>query len=122
MNNQPKTTKEIFNHHLEAFAKKDLDEIAADFNENSIYINSLGVIALGRENIIKIYQQYFETQEKGTTSTIRNMVIEGDIVFLEWTADSLSSKINDGVDTFVIRDGFIYAQTAKFTVLSKTKL
>ena len=114
-----KSTKEIFNHHLESFSKKDLGEIAKDFNEHSIYINSLGVEALGVDSIMKIYKQYFESQEQGTTSSIKNMIIEGDIVFLELKSDSPSTYINDGVDTFVIRDGYIYAQTAKFTVIPK---
>lgn len=116
-----KTTEEIFNHHLEAFSKKDLDQIAADFNEQSIYINSLGAKLVGVKAIMEVYKSYFQNQEEGTTSAIKKMIIEGDIVFLEWTSDSPSSSINDGVDTFVIRDGFIYAQTAKFTVLNKMK-
>ena len=117
MNN--KTTKEVFEHHLKVFANKDIIGLMSDFNEDSIYINSFGIELKGVQEIIKIYQQYFEMQEKGTTSNITNMIIKGEIVFLEWTSDSPSSYIEDGVDTFVIRNGIITAQTAKFTVRKK---
>jgi len=120
MNSKKKTTEEIFNHHLEAFEKKDLSEIAANFTEHSIFINSLGVIALGVDKIIEIYKQYFESQEQGATSSIKTLIIEGDIVFLEWAGES-PSYISEGVDTFVIREGYIYAQTAKFTVTPKSE-
>ncbi len=119
MNLQHRTTEEVFKHHLEAFSKKDLEEIASDFSEQSIYINSLGAKLVGVKAIMEVYQSYFQNQEVGTTAAIKSIIIEGDIVFLEWNSDSPSSFINDGVDTFVIRDGFIYAQTAKFTVVSK---
>lgn len=121
MKGQQRTTEQIFKHHLDAFSKKDLKKIASDFSEQSIYINSLGVTLVGVKAIMEIYKSYFQSQEEGTTSAIKTMIIKGDVVFLEWTSDSPSSSINDGVDTFVIREGFIYAQTAKFTVVKKEK-
>jgi hypothetical protein len=42
-------------------------------------------------------------------------VYENDILLLEWTADSAKTKIDDGVDAFVFKDGFIRAQTVHYT-------
>lgn len=119
MNNKTRTIKEVWEHHLDAFGKKDLAEIAADFSSDAVYINSAGVVARGPDEIIKIYKDYFESQEPGTSGNITTLIIEGDIVFLEWVSNSRSISISDGVDTFVIQDGMIKAQTAKFTVINR---
>jgi hypothetical protein len=38
------------------------------------------------------------------------------VCFLEWTARSDEAKIEDGADSFCIRDGRIVAQTIHYTV------
>jgi hypothetical protein len=46
----------------------------------------------------------------------RTNVAEGEIAFLEWAIDCDGVCIDDGVDTFVIRDGKIVAMTVRYTV------
>lgn len=118
MDKTTRTTQEVWDHHLEAFGKRDLAAIAADFSSDAVYINSAGVVARGPDQIIKIYKDYFDSQEPGTSGNITTLIIEGDIVFLEWVSNSRSISIPDGVDTFVIQNGMIKAQTAKFTVVN----
>ncbi len=43
-------------------------------------------------------------------------VFEDDILFLQWSAVSEKSRIPDGVDTFVFRDGLIRVQTLFHTL------
>jgi hypothetical protein len=43
-------------------------------------------------------------------------VVDGDVAFLEWTARGRGCYVLDGVETFVIRDGLIRAQTVHYTV------
>ena len=38
---------------------------------------------------------------------------------LEWTANSAKTKIDDGIDTFVFKDGFILVQTVRYTLQKK---
>lgn len=115
-----RTTEEVFNHHMDAFLRKDLDDIISDFGENSIFINSFGTKAVGLEAIKTAYSELLQSIEEGTTFAVKQVIIERDIVFLEWTSDSPSSVVNDGLDTNVIRDGKIYAQTVKFSITPKT--
>jgi hypothetical protein len=35
---------------------------------------------------------------------------------LEWKATSAGSKVEDGIDTFVFRDGLIRVQTVRYTL------
>jgi hypothetical protein len=44
---------------------------------------------------------------------------ENDILLLEWTADSAKTKIDDGIDTFVFKDGSIRVQTVRYTLQKK---
>jgi hypothetical protein len=41
---------------------------------------------------------------------LKKQVYKNDILLLEWSVDSAETKIGDGVDTFVFKDGFIRAQ------------
>jgi hypothetical protein len=41
---------------------------------------------------------------------------EDDILFLEWKARSQKVKAEDGIDTFVFRDGLIRVQTVRYTL------
>jgi hypothetical protein len=43
-------------------------------------------------------------------------VFADDILFLEWSAVSAHTKVEDGIDTFVFRDGLIRVQTVRYTL------
>jgi hypothetical protein len=46
---------------------------------------------------------------------VKKQVFEDDLLFLEWAADAGKSRADDGVDTFVFRDGKMQAQTIHYT-------
>ena len=46
-------------------------------------------------------------------------IYEDDLLFLEWTADAAQTRVDDGIDTFVFRDGLIRAQTVRYTLQHK---
>ncbi len=41
------------------------------------------------------------------------------MLFLEWAADASSTRVDDGIDTFVFRDGLIRVQTVRYTLQHK---
>ena len=45
--------------------------------------------------------------------------IDGDTLFLEWEAESANTRVRDGIDTFVFRDGLIRLQTVRYTLEKK---
>jgi len=49
------------------------------------------------------------------TWDIKTTIYEGDILLLEWGAEGGGNRIQDGIDTFVFRDGLIQVQTASAT-------
>ena len=42
-----------------------------------------------------------------------------DVLFLEWAADAARTRAEDGIDTFVFRDGLIRVQTVRYTLQLK---
>jgi hypothetical protein len=45
-----------------------------------------------------------------------NHHLKDDILFLEWGAEGGGNRIEDGIDTFVFRDGLIRVQTVRYTL------
>ena len=50
---------------------------------------------------------------------LKTQLYENDILLLEWTADFAKTKVDDGIDTFVFKDGFIRVQTVRYTLQRK---
>ena len=46
-------------------------------------------------------------------------IYAGNVLFLEWTADSARASVADGVDTFVFENGLITLQTVRNTLVPK---
>lgn len=53
------------------------------------------------------------------TWNLKTQLYESDILFLEWTAESAKTKIDDGIDTFIFKDGYIRAQVVRYTLQKK---
>lgn len=43
-------------------------------------------------------------------------VFADDVLYLEWQATSAGRHVDDGIDTFVFKDGKIVVQTVRYTV------
>ena len=47
---------------------------------------------------------------------LKTQIYEYDVHFLEWAADAAATFVEDGIDTFVFRDGLIRVQTVRYTL------
>jgi hypothetical protein len=47
---------------------------------------------------------------------LKTLIFEGDALFLEWAADAGATRVDDGLDTFIFRDGQIRLQTVRYTL------
>lgn len=108
-----RTPQEIFAHHGKALATGDLDEIVADYADDSVLITPAGV-ARGKDGIRKVFAKLLVDLPNAVWD-LKTQIFDGDVLFLEWSADSTVNRVSDGVDTFVFRDGMIWAQTVRYT-------
>jgi ketosteroid isomerase-like protein len=113
-----RTPQEVFAHHGKALAAGDLDEIVVDYADDSVLITPAGV-ARGKDSIRNAFVALLDDLPNAAWE-LKTPIFAGDVLFLEWTADSAVNRVNDGVDTFVFRDGMIWAQTVRYTPQPKS--
>jgi hypothetical protein len=109
--------QEVFAHHGKALAAGDLDEIVADYADDSVVITSAGV-ARGKDGVRAVFVKLLDDLPNAVWD-LKTQVLDGEVLFLEWAADSAVNRVDDGVDTFVFRDGMIWAQTIRYTLHAK---
>lgn len=112
-----RTPKEVFAHHGQALGAGDLDEIVADYADDSVVITSAGV-ARGKDDIRQVFVRLLDDLPNAAWD-MKTRIFDGDVLFLEWAAESAANRVDDGVDTFVFRDGMIWAQTVRYTPRAK---
>jgi uncharacterized protein (TIGR02246 family) len=112
-----RTNQEVFQHHVEALGAGDLDEIVADYADDAVLITPAGVLR-GLDGIRAAFTQLLSEIPDASWS-LKTQTFEDDLLFLEWAADAGRTRVDDGIDTFVFRDGLIRAQTVRYTLQHK---
>lgn len=112
-------TEAVINHHLHAFREGDIDGLMSDYTEGSILItpqrtlrNLNEICALFNKFIIDVVPPAcdFELSQK---------IIDGNIGYLIWSAESDNYRVPFGTDTFIINDGKIVTQTVAMVLEAK---
>jgi predicted SnoaL-like aldol condensation-catalyzing enzyme len=111
-----RTPQEIFGHHGKALVHGDLDEILVDYGDDSVFITPSGVHR-GVDEIRRAYVDFFAELPDAKLDVPRQ-VFEGDVLYLEWTAEAPTVRVTDGTDTFVFSDDAIRVHTIHYSVQS----
>ena len=109
-----RTPQEIFQHHATALIAGDVDGIVADYTDDALFITPSGALrgkAGVREGFLSLLADLPNAEW-----AVPTQVFEGDVLFIEWNAVAEKTRVDDGVDTFVFRDGAIAVQTVRCTV------
>ena len=109
-----RSPQEVFNHHVQALGAEDLDEIVADYSDDAIFITPSGVLR-GKNSIRQAFTKLLGEIPQAAWD-LKTTLFEDDILFLEWSAEGGGNRIEDGIDTFVFRDGLIRVQTVRYTL------
>lgn len=111
-----RTPQQIFKHHVESLGAEDLDAVVSDYSEDAFFMMPSGVFR-GKAGIRQAFAKLISDVPKAKWKL--KELYEKDILLLEWEADSAKTKVTDGIDTFVFKDGFIRVQTVRYTVQKK---
>lgn len=110
-----RSTLEVFDSHLLYTLDWDIDaDIEINYAPDCFLLSSYGAF-YGRAGIKKAYS-VLESQIPDADFLYGNKSIHNEVAFLEWQAESDDSYIDDGADTFIIRNGKIVGQTMHYTV------
>jgi hypothetical protein len=109
-----RTPQEVFQHHGAVLVAGDLDGIVSDYSDDAIIITPDGVLR-GKEGVRQAFEKLLGDLPNADWE-LPTTHFEDDILFLEWKATSEKGKAEDGIDTFVFRDGLIRVQTVRYTL------
>ncbi|GAB1339947.1 nuclear transport factor 2 family protein [Streptomyces sp. E-15] len=106
--------REVFADHGTRLGTGDLDRVAANYAEDAVFITPSGTLH-GREGVKEAIGKLLADLPDADWELKPQFA--DDVLFLEWSAASPAGRrVEDGVDTFVFRDGLIQAQTVRYTL------
>ena len=110
-----RTPQEVFQHHAEALIAGKLDDIVDDYADDAVFITPSGVLR-GKEGIRQAFTNLLRDLPNAEWA-VPTQVFEGNVLFIEWNAQSADTRADDGIDTFVFGDdGQIKVQTVRYTL------
>lgn len=108
---------EVLDDHLSESQTGSIeDDLARNDAQDLVVLTGRGVYR-GHDGL-KELAQLLEQELPHATFEYRTRLIEGEMGFLEWTARAAGAVVDDGADSYLIRDGRILAQTIHYTVKS----
>jgi hypothetical protein len=112
-----RSAREVLDDHLRLAAEWNFKtDLARNFSEDVVLLTGYGVFR-GIEGVREKVRLLAE-QLPGGRWTYRTVMAEGELGFLEWSAEADNgARVEDGADSYLIRDGRIHAMTIHYTVL-----
>lgn len=111
-----RTPQEVFGHHADVLIAGDLEGIVSDYADDAVFITPAGVLR-GKDGVREGFTKLLADVPNADWA-VPTQIFEGDVLFIEWSAKSASSRVEDGIDTFVFRDGLITVQTMRYTLIT----
>lgn len=107
---------EVFEDHMRLGQQGTVEEdLVRNYADDVVALTADGVHR-GHDGVREL-AKLLDRQLPDATFTYTAQVIAGEVGFLEWTARAADgTRVEDGADSFVIRDGRIRAQTIHYTV------
>jgi ketosteroid isomerase-like protein len=104
-------SKNIVMHHLGSFQDNDLEAVIADYTNESVLITQDAAYK-GPEEIKSFFATLMPHFPKQQSSfELDKVVVDNELVYIVWHANTPSLDVALGTDTFIIRDDKIYRQT-----------
>ena len=105
-------TEKTLLRRWQAFEAGDIEALMADYAEDAVLITPDGALK-GHAQIRSLFAQMFTNTfpPDKTSLNVAKQVVDGEIAYILWWGSSFYYNIPLVIDTFVIRDGKIVAQT-----------
>lgn len=110
-----RSPRQVLDDHLEKARTGDVEQDLADNYDPALVILTTEGAYHGHDGARVLADRLARELPRGSFD-YRTVLVEGEIGFLEWSADSPQATVDDGADSYVIRGGRIVAQTIHYTV------
>jgi hypothetical protein len=113
-----RSTGEVFEDHLHLAQQGDVEnDIARNLAPDCVLLTTYGVFH-GHAGV-RAAAALLDEQIGRTRYTYRTRLWHGELAFLEWMAETERAWVDDGADSYWIRDGRIQVMTIHYTVHSR---
>lgn len=114
-----RSATEVFEDHLRLAGSGDVEgDIAANYADDVVLLTGIGELR-GHDGVRRSRSVLADDLPGGRFEYLTQLVA-GDYAFLEWRGDADQVTVEDGADSFVIRDGRIVMQSIHYTVRHRT--
>ena len=110
------STADLLQRHMDALAAGDVDALMRDYADDAVFITPSGVLR-GKDGVREGFTKLLSDVPNADWA-VPTQIFEGDVLFIEWSATAAQSRVEDGIDTFVFRDGLITVQTVRYTLIT----
>ncbi len=112
-------TRAVIEARLAAFGAQDIDKILADFTDESVMMVP-GAKFVGPEQMRPLIEGFLEEfSMEGTTFNLIELQVDGEMAYINWTAETPKAVYALGTDTFIVRDGKVVMQTVSMHMTPK---
>jgi hypothetical protein len=117
------SSRKIIMRHLSNFLQdNDLEAVVSDYTDESILITQDATYR-GTQDIRAFFDgliKHFPRQQ--SSFELDKLVVNNDLAYIVWHADTPSLDVSYGTDTFIIKAGKIYQQTFAAQLKFKPRL
>lgn len=115
--NAHRSAREVLDDHLALADSSDLEtDLERNFSNDIVLLTGYGIFR-GIDGV-RAKARLLEEQLPRGRWNYRTIMAEGEMGFLEWTAEADNgARVEDGADSYLIRGGRIRAMTIHYTVL-----
>jgi hypothetical protein len=111
----PRSAKQVFEDHLRKRLQGNLEEdLARNYAEDVVLLTTRGTFH-GKDGVRNCARVLLE-ELPCPRYRYRTKLVNGNLAFLEWSAQCAKAHVDDGADSYLIRDGRIVGQTIHYTV------
>lgn len=104
-------TEKVLGQHLTAFGAGDIPAIMADYSSDAILVTPGGTLR-GHDQIRPLFEGLVaEFSKPGASFEMMQQIVEGDLAYIVWKAETADNVYEVGTDTFIVHDGKIVQQT-----------
>lgn len=111
---QEAETLAVFKKHADAFLRGDIDGVIEDFDSRSVVITPDGVfddLTAIRALYSALLNEFGSVFDGDSSFELDNKHVKGNLLWIQWHAETSKNRYPFATDTFLIEDGIIHRQT-----------
>ncbi|MBC7277197.1 nuclear transport factor 2 family protein [Nocardioides sp.] len=107
-------TRKVLESHLRRRSNGDLEsDLAENYADDVVLLSSEGVHH-GHDGV-RLLATILGSYVSSADYHYQQLLVEGEVGMLQWSASGAGVRIHDGADSYVVRGGLIVAQTIHYS-------